>query len=59
VLSALQTVRTALKCRVQQSIVCGPVEQEGAIFYDPIMLTVLDPEGSELGVAAGLCDVST
>ena len=23
-LSALQTARTALKCRVQQSIVCGP-----------------------------------
>jgi len=35
------------------------VEQEGAILYDQIMLTVLDPEGSDLGVAACLCDVST
>jgi len=36
-----------------------PLEQEGVIFYDPITLTVLDPEGSELCVAAGFCDVST
>jgi len=34
------------------------VEQEGAILYDQITLTVLDLEGSELGVAA-VCDVST
>jgi len=36
-----------------------PLKPEGAILYDPMMLTVLDPEGSESGVAAGLCHVST
>ena len=32
-LSALQTARTALKCRVQQSIVCGPDAHMGTYLY--------------------------
>jgi len=49
VLSALQTARTALKCRVQQSIVCGPgldptasLVARSILVFDESLSTVFD-----------------